>query len=264
MRIVSQRNLVWSTLAAFAVVLAAGQPADASFTMRLTDLITGEEVIVVDDGVAGTVSDCGYVATSADMAGTTDGSVVYLGDVGTFHFSMTTGVSDPIIGSASRKRLNTVSLVVSGGEGLLQIELTDTDFAFPRISGKVHLTSSIGGTTDGIVTAQSYADLLNQEFGTGITSGLQGGFGSALNGLGYDKSFSGFTKTTFDLDPQQEFSLTQQVTVEHFNTGDDATTSFGIITEVHTPEPATIAMWGIGLACAGFYSWRRRRQRGTR
>jgi hypothetical protein len=174
---------------------------------------------------------------------------------------MTTGVSDPVIGSEVNKRLDVVSLTVSGGKGLLQVELTDTDFQFTRGSGMMHLTSSIGGTTDGIVTAQSFVDLDNNEFGEQITPGLQGPFGSENNSWVQNKSFHGFAMKTFDLPPQQLFSMTQRVTVEHFNNGGgDETTSFDIMSEVHAPEPSAIAMWAIGMACFGLFTGRRRRR----
>jgi len=259
MRLAGTQNLVWTAIAALPLLLALGQAADASFVMRLTDLNSGEEKILIDGALSGAVSDGGYTATDPDMAGTIDGSIVHVGDIGSFRFSVTTGVSDPVIGNPINKRLDMVSLVVSGGVGLLQIEMTDTDFVFPRAEGAMHLASSIGGTTDGIVKAQSYVDLANVEFGTAITPGEQGPFGSEYNAGGYDKSFSGFDKVNFTLDAGQLFSLTQRVTVEHFG-GSDPTTSFDIMTEVHTPEPATIMVWGLGIACVGFSSWRRRRR----
>lgn len=259
MRLVSPRNLPWAALAAFAAMLASGQTADASLVLRLTDLNSGAQQILIDNASPGAVSDGGHTATAADFAGTADGAVLYVGDVGSFHFSVTTGVSKPIIGSAINKRLDSVSLVVSGGVGLLQVELTDTDFAFTRGGGSMILTSSIGGTTDGIVTAQSFVGLSNQEFGTEITPGEQGPYGSVFNGSAQNKSFSGFARTMFNLEPEQLFSLTQRVTVQHFhNGGGDETTSFDIMTEVHAPEPTTFALWGIGLGCVGMRGWRRR------
>jgi len=237
-----------------AAFLALGEPlAEAAFVLKMTDLDSGDQQIVIDQGVMGDTSDSGLVATAPDLGSAYPGMLLYLGPVGSFHVVMTTGAGKPLIGTPVNKRLDMVSLTISGGEGELEIDLTDTDYQFRAGAGMMHLTSSIGGTTDGRVTAQSFADLSNVEFGTAITPGLQGPFEGGFN----NKAFSGFKMTTFSLEPEQLFSISQRVTVEHFG-GHDATTSFDIMTEVHTPEPSTLAIWGLGMAGIGLCSWRRR------
>jgi len=239
-----------------AAFLALGEGlAEAAFVLKMTDLNSGDQQIVIDQGLAGDTSDSGLVATSPDLGSAYPGALLYFGPVGSFHVVMTTGAGKPLIGTPVNKRLDMVSLTISGGEGELEVELTDTDFQFAQSAGIMHLTSSIGGTTDGRVTAQSFVDLSNVEFGTGITPGLQGPFEGGFN----NKAFSGFDMTMFVLEPQQLFSISQRVTVEHFG-GHDATTSFDIMTEVHTPEPSTLAIWGLGIVGTGLCSRRRRRR----
>jgi len=248
------RRLIWIAAVAAAFLGVGERLAEGSFVLKMTDLNSGDEQIIIDQGLPGDTSDSGLVATAPDLGSAYPGTLLYLGPVGSFHVVMTTGMSKPMIGSLVNKRLDMVSLTVSGGEGTLQIDLTDTDYQFTGGAGVVHLTSSIGGTTDGRVTAQSFADLSNVEFGAAITPGPQGPFEGGFN----NKAFSGFNMTTFVLEPEQLFSISQRVTVEHFG-GHDATTSFDIMTEVHTPEPSTLAIWGLGMVGIGLCSWRRRR-----
>jgi len=252
----SGRKCFWLSAVVAGLVAFGTASAEASFVLKMTDLNTGDQQIVIDQGALGDTSDSGLVTTASDLASAYPGMLLYLGPVGSFDVVMTTGAGKPLIGTATNKRLDTVSLTISGGEGLLQIELTDTDFQFTGNGGSVSLTSSIGGTTDGIVTAQSFADLSNAEFGTEITPGLQGPFEGGFN----NKAFSGFSMTAFSLEPEQLFSLTQRVTVEHFG-GPDATTSFDIMTEVHTPEPSALAIWGLGTAGIVLCARRRRSSR---
>jgi len=258
MEFATGRKLTWMAAAAVAFLALGESLADASFVLRMTDLDAPDQQVVIDQGAAGDVSESGLVATAPDLGTAYPGTLLYLGPVGSFHVVMTTGMSKPLLGTPVNKRLDTVSLSVSGGEGRLAIELTDTDFEFNRASGTVHLTSSIGGTTDGRVTAQSFADLSNVEFGTAITPGLQGPFEGGF----HNKAFSDFDMTVFDIEPGQPFSISQRVVVEHFNRGgSDDTTSFDIMTEVHTPEPSTLVMWGMGLLGTGFFAWPRQRRR---
>jgi hypothetical protein len=249
------RRLIGIAAVGAAFLVLGGGLAEAAFVLKMTDLNSGDQQIVIDQGVMGDASDSGLVATAPDLGSAYPGMVLYLGPVGSFHVVMTTGAGKPLIGTSFNKRLDMVSLTISGGEGELEIELTDTDFQFAG-GGEVSLKSSIGGTTDGVITAQSFADTSNVEFGTEITSGLQGPFEAGLTG----KAFSGFAATTFWLDAEQLFSISQRVTVEHFG-GPDATSSFDIMTEVHGPEPSTLAIWGLGIVGVGLCSRRRRRSR---
>jgi len=251
----TERRLIGIAAVAAAFLALGERGAEAAFVLKMTDLNSGDQQVVIDQGVTGDTSDSGLVATSPDLGSAYPGALLYLGPVGSFHVVMTTGAGKPLIGTPVNKRLDMVSLTISGGEGELEIELTDTDFQFTQGAGTVNLTSSIGGTTDGEVTAQSFADLSNEEFGTAITPGLQGPFEGGFN----NKAFSGFKMTPFAIEPGQLFSISQRVTVEHFG-GRDATTSFDIMTEVHTPEPSTLAIWGLGIVGVGLCSWRRRRR----
>ncbi len=110
----------------------------------------------------------------------TVGLIVFNGPVGSFNVLGATGLSKPVVGDASVARLDLSVVTINSAVGsTLTISLTDTDFGDG--SGDTILTSSIGGTTAGTTTFQSYLDLANQPFGTSCTSGSQGPFGGAFD-----------------------------------------------------------------------------------
>jgi len=247
-------------VAATAIVATSlSGPARASTILRLTDLTSGEQQIVIDEGRAGVLSDSDLAATADDFAAGYPGTVMRAGPVGSFDVAVTTGSVQPSLGTSGGGRIDLVSLVVSGGSGELQIELTATGFQVAPSHTTAELESSVGGTTDGIVSAEAYADPEDREFGTSISAGLLGPFEPASQSPASDTSFAGFAGTPLSLEPGKDFSITQRFVVRHPRGSGDEVTSFDATARVHAPEPAALAMCGAALAWLCLLTWRRRR-----
>ena len=245
-----------SAFAVIALLLGAAPKAEAAFVMTLDDLATpGIDVIVVDntDGGVGTLTTKG-ASTVADSQ-PLDGLLGFSGAVGSFIVNVTTGSSKPLIGPA-RIDLNNVSISGNTG-GTLQLMLTDIGFTVGAgQDDKYKGVNSLGGTTDGTVTAQGFVDYGNTEFGIGagantVSVGPQGPFGP----VPYSDVAIAFLST-----PQLmggPVSLTEIVTITH--TDAFQITSFDKELAVVLPEPQTLALFGIGLLGLGFLSRRARR-----
>ena len=221
---------------AIAALVMATAPANASFMLKIDDPSTvGVDVIVIDDQLGGTFSSgppAPVMSTVADGNMGQSGVVSYNSAIaGTvWTVNVTVGVSKPVLPQA---KMDMVSVnVSSGGAGILDLYLTDTDFSLPN--GVYSFTNAIGGTTGGTVTAQGYTDNLNWEFYTAQAStALMGPFGPG--------AFSGTASGSNILDNQ--FSMTEWVRIVH--TGADQITSFD--KELSVPEPGTMLLIGTGL-----------------
>jgi len=264
----TREHFIAIAAAALVGALCLAPAADAAFVLRLTqydpdnpDQVVGTPVVVVDEGAIGAVSDSGLLATAADEETGVPGRLYYDGQLGPFDLLITNGLSKPLLGDNTRKRIDMFSGVISnvgpypGPPGILELEMTDTDFVYDTYSGMVKLTSNIGGATDGTVTAQSFFDRANQEFGMDdITSGLQGPDWGTIPG----SAFAGYAQAFGDIVAGVPFSISHRVRVEHSGQA-FASTTFNFVTQVHTPEPATFAVWG-GLGLLGLCCYARRRR----
>jgi PEP-CTERM motif-containing protein len=190
------------------------------------------------------VSSGGSDVTVTDTDG--DGVVQYSGALnGWTTFNLTTGFSKPILGSAAAPFLDIFSANMSsdGGPVSLSIWLTDTDFT-PSSVGQ--MISAIGGTTQGSVTFETFADASNTAFGqatslatiVSTTAPAFSGMAGALWGSATD------------------YSLTLLVTITHSGGGPRFTS---LDASLQVPEPSTLLLFGAGLLALGGAGLSRRR-----
>jgi hypothetical protein len=207
---------------AAAISAMTASDAQAAQMLRLTQ---GASSVQITDGGVG---------DSNPFAG----AITFIGSVGSYFLNVSTGVSKPVLGSAANPHMDLASLNMSGS-GMLTIEHTDTDFV-----GTGPFAMHIGGTTNGSVSYAAYFDSTNAAFGTGSAIDSLGPFG----GPAFAGSGGGGNAVI------TPYSLTQVVTLTH--------TGFGISSfdAELIPEPATLALFGLGLIGVGAATSRRLRR----
>jgi len=174
------------------------------------------------------------------------GAATFVGSVGNFVINVTTGLSKPILGSATLPDIDLSSVdVTSTAGGTLTLEVTDTDFI--GNGGLADFVSAIGGTqgAGGSLSYKTFADCSNTAFGTGIALQSQ-----SFSGGG---AFSGSTTSPTAL-CSGDYSLTELVSLAL--PGGFNTTSFDA--NLAVPEPATLALFGAGLLAIPLFSRRKR------
>lgn len=236
----AMKNNLAKSGAAFAVVaamsLATTADAEAAMMMRLTQ---GANQVVISDGGAG------------DANGAV-GAITFVGSLGNYTLNVSTGLSKPVLGSAASAQMDLNSVNTSTGGGTLVIELTDTDF-LPFGVGR--LRGHVGGTTRGTASFSVCKNASNAEFDC-VNPAAQVNLGPFVGAANNPLAFQG----TGDA-PHSAlgfYSMTLIATITH-GAGQGIVTSFDFDID-NVPEPASLALFGLGLLGAGAASRMRRKK----
>ena len=225
-------------LAVGAVILSLAPEAYAA-KLRLSDGVNPS--IVVDD------------ESADDSASPLLGEITYVNlGYGGLSLTVNSGSSKPSIGSDLLPEMH-MTLGFSG-TGSLTLEFTDTDFlANPNFSGFLTSVGGSFGKNGGTYEFSTYLDDGNAEFGQGTllaTTGPLVASGGSLPGLDI---VSNLVSQNAPGDP---YSLTLVATIT--SQGGAGSIDADL---VHTPEPGTFLMLGMGLI--GIVGYRRNKMKST-
>ncbi len=222
----NMKNTLFSKFAAVLTVGVVSFAAAPSVKALSTSALwlednLGNTVTILDDGPGDSSPGLGVIVFNGSLGGTSPWTV-----------NVTTGLSRPVLGAVDNPHmdLNSVNVTTLTGGGTLYIRFSDVGFG-PNSSSGNPLTE-IGGTTNGTLLYETFADATNTLFGTGSALSTLGAFGSG--------AFSG-TSGAAGFPAVSPYSLTQQVTITH--TGAGQATSFNASLSV--PEGgATLTLLG--------------------
>jgi hypothetical protein len=208
------------------------------------------------------------------------GMLAYSGSIGGFGISMTTGLSQPVVGgvtSQAELALQSLNIRSSAGSGTGRLRVVLEDINYNPISSGSRTLQAVasgnlsGGSTANKVTFNAWASASNSVPGFGVDRGP----GSALGALGAlpgdaiavwpgGVTFgmpAGETLTSFStsganvLNTSGAYSLFTELIVE-LNGG--GALSLSNLNVAVTPEPATMLLFGTGASAV---AWAKRRRR---
>lgn len=223
------RSLLLSGLtAAVATLATVPTPASAEACIRASSVSGGFDTLICDNDAGDADPLVGVILASVTGTG--------------FTVNIDIGLSKPVVGTAAAPEIDLAFVVVTTTAGDLSIKFGDTDFL--AFGSPVTGFLQIGGTT----TAGATGTLDLRFFGANTLAGL----GTSVDAINFAGSpFAVSTNASYDANSPYGLALF----LDFLFTGAGSTTGDA---NFRVPEPATLALIGLGLMGLGVAGRRRR------